>query len=157
MKNGLPEDLAPLPTQPWDVRPAELPLDVEECRTAIWRNSGNITRAASLLKIHPARLRAFVKQHDRLRREVEEAAEQLIDKAEDVVAEALDDPDRADQMARFVLQTRGKSRGWGNSQPGNVNIQNTGPIQISWQTGDTFTPGDGAKVIEGEVSVQDAD
>lgn len=161
MANGLPDDLAPIPTQPWDKRPLELPLDVEECRTAIWRNNGNITRAAALLKCSPARLRTMVKNHERLRREVEEAAEQLVDRAEDVVAEALEDPDRADQMARFVLQTRGKSRGWGNQQPGNVNIQNTGPIQVSWLDGNSFTPGDGAKVINmepnhAESSVEDA-
>lgn len=148
----LPDDLIPLPTAPYDRRPASMPLDVDECRTAIWRCDGNVTRAAELIKVSTQRLRTFIKNHDRLRREVEEASEQLIDKAEDVVREALSDPDRADQMARFVLQTKGRSRGWGNGSGSGVVVNNNGgSIEISWADGTSFAAGDDAKVIEGSV------
>jgi hypothetical protein len=53
-----PTDLMPLPTMPYDERPMSLPLDVEECRTALWRVRGNVTEAAKLIKVHPNRLRS---------------------------------------------------------------------------------------------------
>lgn len=147
----IPENLIPLPTAPYDQRPASMPLDVEECRTAIWRTAGNVTRAAGLLKVPSQRLRTFIKSHDRLKREVEEASEQVLDKAEDVVRDALDDPDRADAMARFVLQTKGRSRGWGNGSGNGVVVNSSGPIQISWADGTQLRGGDDAKTIEGVV------
>lgn len=146
----MPDDLIPLPTMPYDERPRSEPLDVEECRTAIWRCNGNVSRAAAMIKISPFRLRNFVKNNERLKREVEEAAEVLVDRAEDVVREAMDDPDRADAMARFVLQTRGKTRGWGNGGGGGVNINSTGPISITW--GDGTPIEDNSKVIDGEFT-----
>ena len=148
----IPEDLMPLPTQPWDMRPASMPLDVEECRTAIWRNDGNITKAAKLLKVEPQRLRTFVRGNDRLQREVDEASEQIIDKATEVVRICLDDPDERASMARFVMQSIGRKRGWGNGAGSGVVVNNIGGITISWGDGSNFTSGDDAKVIEGEVS-----
>lgn len=140
---------------PWPERPDELPLDIEETRTAIWRCAGNISKAAELLKVSSLRLRRFIKSSSYLTGEVEEAAERLVDKAETVVAEALDDPDRADAMARFVLQSKGKSRGWGTGG-NNVTVNKpSGPMRITWgggmslEMGEEETPGDNAKVING--------
>lgn len=156
---GLPDNLTPLPTQPWDVRPDELPLDIEEARTAIWRTSGNVSRAAEILKVPPARLRALVKKSDYLLREVEEAREQVVDMAEDVVKEALSDPERADTMARFVLSTQGKNRGWGNASGGpSVNIKTTGNVVFQWQDGSmnsSDTPAETSNILEGEVVSRD--
>lgn len=156
--SDLPSDLVPLPTTPYEQRPSSLPLDIEECRTAIWLSRGNVTEAAKRLKITPARLRAFVKNSPRLQDECEEAREQLIDIAEDVIAEALtDDSDagRRDQMARFVAGTLGKRRGYGQNGA-SVNINSPkGPIVIKWGDGTSLSaPGDGAidvtpKVVNG--------
>lgn len=156
---GVPDNLRPLPTQPWEVRPDELPLDIEESRTAIWRSSGNITRAAEILKVPPARLRALVKRSEYLLREVEEAREQVVDMAEDVVKEALSDPDRADAMARFVLSTQGKQRGWGNASGGpSVNIKTTGNVVFQWQDGSmdsSVSASEPSNILEGEVVSSD--
>lgn len=150
----LPSDLVPLPTQPWDERPDELPIDREEARTAIWKTKGNITDAAELLKVRPGRLRALVKTSEYLRREVEEAGERLVDMAETVVEEALRDPERSDPMARFVLASKGKNRGWGQGSGGvSLNLPK-GPIQITWADGSSINsvqPGDDAKVVDAEV------
>lgn len=157
--SDFPSDLVPLPTSPWDIRPTELPLDVEECRTAIWRCRGNITKAAELLKVDSKRLRKFVAASRYLTEELEEAGEQLVDLAEDVAYDALtdaQDPGRRDSMARFVMAGRGRNRGHGTGG-GKVSIGLPGPkgtVVIKWEDGSTISgndneevPGDNAKVI----------
>jgi hypothetical protein len=151
---GLPADLVSLPTSPWDERPTELPLDVEECRTAIWMARGNITKAAEIMKVTSQRLRRFVDASPRLSAETLEAKEGLVDRAEEVVHDALNDvndPGRQDSMARFVLASQGRKRGWGNGAGGVKVINPTGPINISWGDGSQISgpqPGDDAKVID---------
>lgn len=147
----LPDNLVPIPTQPWDRRPAELPIEVEEARTAIWRCCGNITKAAELVKVAPSRLRNLVKNSPYLQREVDEAKEQLIDTAEDVIRDALGDPERKDAASRFVLSTIGRSRGWGTGAGGaTVNVQNNN-IVIQWQDGTPMEP----TTIEGKAETID--
>lgn len=138
---------------PYSERPSSLPLDIEECRTAIWKQRGNISNAAAMLKISASRLRTFIKNSPRLSAEVEEAREQLKDIAEDIVYEALtdgEDAGRRDTMARFVLTGPGKDRGYG-SGGGNVTINAPkGTINISWADGTSFSGGEEAKVIDHE-------
>lgn len=151
---NFPTDLVSLPTSPWDERPTELPLDVEECRTAVWIARGNITKAAEVLKVSSQRLRRFIEHSPRLSAEVLEAKEGLVDKAEEVVNDALsdvNDPGRQDSMARFVLASQGRKRGWGNGAGGVKIINPTGPMNISWGDGQQISgshPGDDAKVID---------
>jgi hypothetical protein len=150
---NVPSDLVALPTMPYNERPLELPLDVEECRTAIWMAAGNITEAAKLLKITSIRLRAFVKKSPYLSAEMQEAADRLVDIAEANVKDALTDeldPSRRDTMARFVLTNIGKHRGWGTGNSVGVNVKNTagGTIIVQWADGTSFNSD---KTIEGEV------
>jgi hypothetical protein len=146
--NALPSDLVPLPTAPYPERPVSLPLDTEECRTAIWLVRGNITEAAKILKVTSNRLRTFVTKSPYLSAEMQEAKDQLVDIAEDVVYDALtDDEDkgRKDTMARFVLTNLGRSRGYGVSS--SVNIKNTGggTIIVQWADGTNFGVSPGAE------------
>ena len=142
MSDGLPQDLIPLPTSPWVERPSAVPLDIEECRTALWMVRGNITEAAKLIKITPLRLRNFVSKSPYLSAEMQEAKDQLVDIAEDVVYEALTDEDdktRKDSMARFVLGSQGKARGWGHAT-GGMSIKNSsgGTVIVQWADGTSF-------------------
>ena len=149
--DGLPNDLIPLPTMPYDERPESMPLDIDECRTAIWRCRGNITKAAELLKITPLRLRNFVRKSVFLTEESKEAQEQLADIAEENVYDALvdtEDKGRRDAMSRYVLDRVGRSRGYGPSGAGvALNLPNKGKMAISWAD-DTPIAGDDAKIIE---------
>lgn len=151
-----PTDLIPLPTMPYDERPDALPLDIEECRTALWMVRGNIKAAADILKIPPKRLRKYVKDSPRLSAEVEEAREQLLDVAEDVVFEALNDTadtGRQDAMARFTLLNLGGSRGYGQKGSAGINLNlPKGKISISWEDGTSLTGEDNEKVIEHEAA-----
>lgn len=137
----VPHDLVPLPTQPWDERPDEYPIGIEEARTALWRCNGNVSRAAALLKVTSMRLRNVVRKSPRLTREVDEARQRRIDKAEEIVDEALDDDqdkNRRDSMARFVLKSENASeRGYttgGKGPLGGIPI-GEGQITITWKNG----------------------
>lgn len=159
--SDIPTDLVPLPTMPYDERPVALPLDIEECRTALWRVRGNVTQAANLLKVPASRLRKFISNSPRLVAEVNEAREQLKDIAEDNVFEALtdeQDPGRRDQMSRFVLSTIGRDRGFASG--GGVSVKNSkgGTVVIQWADGSSVVGnasedrrGEDAKVVQGEV------
>lgn len=152
--DSIPSDLAALPTMPYSERPSELPLDPEECRTAIWMAAGNITEAAKLLKITSIRLRSFVKKSPYLTAEMQEAADRIVDIAEANVHDALtdeQDSSRRDTMSRFVLTNIGKHRGWGSSNSANVSVKNSagGTIIVQWADGSQFGE---EKVIEHERS-----
>lgn len=155
----MPSDLVPIPTQPWDKRPSELPLDVDEVRTALWLDRGNITKAADRLKTSSQRLRSFIKNSAFLSAEMEEAKEQILDIAEGNVVEALTDdadPGRKDSMTRFVLAGLGRSRGYGNGAGGiSVKPTGSGRMMIVWDDGTQINgtpeqPGDNAKVVNGK-------
>lgn len=148
--NDIPDDLVPLPTAPYPERPISLPLDVEECRTAIWRCRGNITQAAELLKVTSLRLRDFVNKSAYLSAEMREANDRLVDIAQDIVFEALtdeEDKSRKDTMARFVLTNQGRRSGWGSGAGVTVKNSAGGTIIVQWADGTSF--GDG-HVAEGE-------
>lgn len=131
-----PSNLIPLPTMPYDERPDSLPLDTEECRTALFECSGNVTAAANLLKVAPSRLRAFVKASAYLTREANEFREQIVDKAEMVIMEALDNEDQKFTMARFVASSLGKTRGYNqNSATGKEKME---PFVVEWGDGETI-------------------
>ena len=153
-EDNIPSDLVALPTMPYSERPLELPLDVEECRTALWMASGNVSEAAKLLKVASIRLRNFVKKSPYLSAEMQEAADRVVDIAESNVLNALTDeldPSRRDTMSRFVLTNIGKHRGWGTNAP-NVNVKNAagGTIIVQWADGTSFNS-DQPKEIDGEV------
>ena len=146
---------------PYSERPLELPLDVEEVRTAIWMASGNVTEAAKILKVTSIRLRNFVKKSPYLSAEMQEAADRLVDIAEANVAEALGDPldpSRRDTMSRFVLTNIGKHRGWGTGSP-NVTVKNSagGTIVVQWADGTSFGQSDAEEIKEVEGRVLEND
>lgn len=140
----LPDDLVPLPTAPYSERPIELPLDVEECRTALWLTRGNVTKAAALIKVPSGRLRKFIASSAYLSAEQKESQEQLLDRAEEIAAEALEDVDtsRKDAMARFIMTNLGKDRGYGtpNGKGGvGINLPTKGRMVIAWDDGSEIT------------------
>lgn len=151
----VPNNLMPLPTAPYAERPNNIPLTVQEVRTALWRCSGNISSAAELLKVPSSRLRAFVKASPYLSTEASEAREIMADRAEDIVREALfdeTDAQRRDQMARFVLTQIGSQRGFGRNNSAKVNINAAGGVVIQWADSSQVIGNDDGPVIDGEVN-----
>lgn len=128
---------------PYDERPAELPLDTEECRTALYIHNGNISEAAERLKVSSARLRAFVKASAYLTRESDEFRQRIADRAEAVILEGLYDDREKYTMARYVAASLGKQRGYNQNSPtsGKATI---GPMTISWGEPESTT-------IDGEM------
>ena len=68
MSRPSPNEFLPLPYFGWLERPLSLPLDVEECATAIYLAHGDINKAAARLKITPAKLNRVVHASPRLMR-----------------------------------------------------------------------------------------
>lgn len=106
-------EIAPLPQRLSDW-PDDVPLDHEEVKSALWHARGNIKGAAQILRTPPARLGALVRHAPDLGEIRTQAAELVLDLAEAVVVEALEDEDplRKDSTARFVLEKAGRQRGW---------------------------------------------
>jgi hypothetical protein len=68
MRTHSAEEFVVLPYFPWESRPETLPLDVDECMTAVFLARGDIRAAASLLKVTPARLNRLIRRVPKLAR-----------------------------------------------------------------------------------------
>jgi hypothetical protein len=71
---GPPPDASeflPLPFYPWLSRPEDLPLDEDECATAIYLANGRLDQAAERLKVDAPRLKRAIRRSPRLRRLLE--------------------------------------------------------------------------------------
>ena len=106
-------EIEPLPQRDTPY-PDDRPLDPDEVKSALWHGQGNIREAASLLRTPPARLGALLRKDPVLAEVRAQAAELLVDSAEQVLLQALASPDeaRADHAAQFVLERAGRGRGW---------------------------------------------
>ena len=65
------DEFVQLPYFAWDSRPETLPLDVDECATALYLGGGDVKDAASRLKVTPARLAKLIRRSPRLQRLVD--------------------------------------------------------------------------------------
>ena len=68
MSQPSPDEFLPLAFFPWDTRPETVPLDVEECATAIYLAEGDIRAAAARLKVTAAKFNRMVRRCPRLQR-----------------------------------------------------------------------------------------
>lgn len=126
--------LAPLPTR----KPTEdEPLDPETVKACLWHARGNIHQAARLARVSTARLGLFLKNNPPLQEERQRAAELLLDKAETVIDGLLDDADRQEDTAKWLLTQAGKARGYGKEAPAPMGFSfgtatGSGQIAIRW-------------------------
>lgn len=135
--DGLPDDLAPLPAYPPGSQyPKILPIDPAQARSALWHGAGNLSTAAQLLSVSPARLASLVARDPALSTERRLASELLIDRAEQVMAGELNNPDGAGDAARWILDRAGRARGYGKEAPPTLSFgQGTsGAIAIRWES-----------------------
>jgi hypothetical protein len=110
----LPDDLVALAKPSWESFPDNQPISADEARTLLWLFAGNVSNAARYYKMPPQRLRAFIKNSSRIAAEFNEARERILDRAEEILLEALfsEDPKRRDSAARYILDksAMGRSR-----------------------------------------------
>ena len=139
----LEAEFVPLPFYPWTERPSTLPLDQDECATAIHLGH-NLPKAAFLLKVPEFRLRRLVNQSPRLQRVLEESFGLALDRAVAVPIDTLFDP-ASDQRAKEwactkLLQSRlaighPLSPAPSSSTQGNASVQVTpSKITFRWRT-----------------------
>ena len=117
--------------------PDDAPLIPELVEAALWQAHGNVKRASALLRTSTGRLGTLLSLDPHLAEVRQRAAELMIDKAEDVLDQLLDDPDRAEDAAKWILQNGGRSRGWGKDAPANVALAfrtgQGGSVTVRWQ------------------------
>jgi hypothetical protein len=65
------DEFVPLPFYPWLSRPETVPLDDDECATALFLAKGDVSAAADLLKVGPTRLKRSIRRCTRLQRLVD--------------------------------------------------------------------------------------
>lgn len=103
---------------PFDNVGSKTPASVPKAKfkQAIWQSFGNMSALARLLGVNYTSLRSYFKDHKDLADLMEEARSRLIDQAEEYIASCLSDEglDRRSKidLAKFILKTQGKSRGW---------------------------------------------
>jgi hypothetical protein len=117
----------------------EPPLDQLEVRAALTAHDGNVTKAAVELKVSPERLRRYVEAVPACKRAIEEAMEQGVDRAIDVLFEALRDEgsfqNRYYAAKEFLRSAAGRRRGFGGREtPAAIEVKNSpaGVITLKW-------------------------
>jgi hypothetical protein len=93
---------------PWDKRPSHVPLDADECATALYLTEGELIPAAAKLKCEPLKLVRAIARSPRLQRLQAELASLLNDKVWREYRNAFDSEDdrRREWAASKVSNTR---------------------------------------------------
>lgn len=147
-------EFIPLPYYPWEERPHTLPLDPDECATAIHLAHGSLDRAASLLKVEINALNRMVRKHPMLQRIQSEALDNALAKAQSYPIDTLFDPNtdrRAKEWATAqILKSRlamgsPLSPAPAGSATSNVTInQDNREIVFTWRS----TPPDNSQTLD---------
>ena len=143
-------EFQPLPYYPWDRRPSHLPLDIEECATALYLAEGVIGRAADRLKVEPLKLTRQIARSPRLVRLHAELTALLNDKVHEEYIKAFgsEDDRRREWAASKVSNTKGfQSHPLAPNGQVSPAVTIGGPTSITIHWGD---PPEGAKLIEHE-------
>jgi hypothetical protein len=98
-------EFVPLPYYPWDERPSTVPLDHDECATAIHLAHGDAHVAAQLLKVPYIRLNRQLRASPRLARILTESLDQALAAAASLPIQTLFDPN-ADRRSREWASTK---------------------------------------------------
>jgi hypothetical protein len=101
-------EFTPLPYFSFDERPHTLPLDPDECATAIHLAEGNLDVAAALLKVPFTRLNRVLRHSPRLQRIQSDERDRNVARAEGEYIKALSAPDdrRREWGASKILASR---------------------------------------------------
>jgi hypothetical protein len=107
-----------LPAYPWDTRPDDNPLTVDEVCAALCHSEGDLRVAAERLKVGTLILRKFIERSSRARAVIRELALLLADEAQSTLRAALRDPDarRQDWAVRYILNSKNaQALGWSSA------------------------------------------
>jgi hypothetical protein len=102
------QEFIPLPFYPFSERPPTLPLDPDECATAIHIAQGDLPKAADLLKVPQFKLEREVRRHPNLARILNEELQIAVSRSRSELLTALDSPSerRREWAASKILASR---------------------------------------------------
>lgn len=113
-------------------KPAQVPK--QRFKQAIWQSFGNVSALAKLLEVNYTSLRCYLSDHPELAEEMKQAREVLVDQAEEYVLKCLNDTTLDDKvkidLAKFILKSQGKARGWNDSPTIAQQINVTGEVDL---------------------------
>lgn len=117
----------------------------EELINAIWRVNGNVTRAAHELGCTDRTIHAYAQKYRTVRDAIEQARAQWRQRLIDIAELALE-KELAKGSAwavKYVLDTQGRSRGYGASVRAEHTGSDGGAIEVHVVYGDDIEAGDG--------------
>ena len=85
-------EFIPLPHYSWDIRPSTIPLDYDECATALALANGDEFQASQLLKVPLVRFRRSARLHPRLIPLLAELQAAVVARAASIPISTLFDP-----------------------------------------------------------------
>ena len=102
------QEFTPLPFYPFTERPVTLPLDPDECATAIHLAQGDLPKASDLLKVPQFKLEREVRRHPNLARILNEELQIAVSRSRSELLTALASPNdrRREWAASKILASR---------------------------------------------------
>jgi hypothetical protein len=102
------QEFIPLPFYPFTERPSTLPLDPDECATAIHLAEGDLPKASALLKVPQFKLEREVRRHPNLQRILNEELQIAVSRSRSELLDALSSPNdrRREWAATKILASR---------------------------------------------------
>jgi hypothetical protein len=151
------EEFIPLPFYPWDSRPPSLPLDPDECATAIHIAQGDLPAAANLLKVPLHKLNRQIRNHPRLARVLQETNELTVARAASEYINALSSPSerRREWASTKIMASRAAAQhpfspapAQPNAQSASLSLTDAGrTLTFRWRT-----DADDVPTIEGDLA-----
>ena len=145
-----------LPAYPWQQRPDDEPLTIEEVCEALVYAEADVAIAAERLKVGSLILRKFIERSTRARAVIREMVDRLNDEAQTTLREALRDPDsrRKDWAIRFIFNSQNaKKLGWASAASSDEAARVQGPLinltlpLVQWEDGTKIGPRQAAREI----------
>jgi hypothetical protein len=107
--------------------------------SALWHACGNVGKAAALLGTDSARLGYMLSRDATLNETRRKAADLMLDQAEAVLIDDLQDADKQSDTAKWMLTNGGRGRGWTKEAPAGIGISFgadgavAGALAIRWE------------------------
>lgn len=100
-----------------------------QIKKALDLTGGNLTRAADMLKLHYSTLFRKVKNDPEIIEYLDIITQKIVDKAQQVIMDKLEEGN--ERVALFVLETKGKNKGYHKKIVKEVVGKNGGPVEIN--------------------------
>lgn len=130
------ENAVVIPTGKRTIKPAGPKITKENMILALAGSCGIVKRIARKLDVTVGAAKGFINKHEDMKELFRDEQDNFVDHAEDAVKRSMDqiaDPRTVLAAAKYVLQTKGKDRGWRKeiTVQGGLNINHTAVVDLT--------------------------